>query len=298
MAEPFLKWVGGKRQLLPAIQARLPDMDSVDRYVEPFVGGGAVLFHLLGNHEFDEVHIFDLNPELILCYDTIRDNVGQVISCLSDLTVTYPRDDLEAQKPVFYGVRDRWNQGVGSIHSMTPTQRADRVAQMIFLNKTCFNGLYRVNRSGLFNTPIGRYSQPGFTSPEKLRAVSTALAGVQAHHGSFEACKPFVTSSTFAYFDPPYRPLSNTAAFTSYAKEDFNDDGQRALASFARDLEEAWPGVRLMLSNSDPKNSDPNDEFFDELYQGFTIERVEAKRAINSDASARGSITELLITNY
>ena len=298
MAEPFLKWVGGKRQLLPAIQARLPDMDSVDRYVEPFVGGGAVLFHLLENHAFDQVHIFDLNPELILCYDTIRDNVEQVISSLSDLTATYPRDDLEAQKPVFYGVRDQWNQGVGSIHGMTSTQRAQRVAQMIFLNKTCFNGLYRVNRSGLFNTPIGRYSQPGFTSPEKLRAVSRTLAGVQAHHGSFEACKSFVTSSTFAYFDPPYRPLSNTAAFTSYAKEDFNDDGQRALASFARDLDETMLGVRLMLSNSDPKNSDPNDDFFDDLYQGFTVERVEANRAINSDATARGSITELLITNY
>ena len=298
MAEPFLKWVGGKRQLLSAIQARLPDMDSVDRYVEPFVGGGAVLFHLLENYDFDQVHIFDLNPELILCYDTIRDDVEQVISCLSDLTETYPRDDLEAQKPVFYGVRERWNQGVGSIHGMTPTQRADRVAQMIFLNKTCFNGLYRVNRSGLFNTPIGRYSQPGFTSPEKLRAVSTALADVQAHHGSFEACKPFVTASTFAYFDPPYRPLSNTAAFTSYAKEDFNDDGQRALAKFARDLDETVPGVRLMLSNSDPKNSDPNDDFFDDLYQAFTVERVEANRAINSDASERGRISELLITNF
>ena len=135
---------------------------------------------------------FRFESELILCYDTIRDDVEQVISCLSDLTETYPRDDLGAQKPVFYGVRDQWNQGVGSIHDMTPTQRAQRVAQMIFLNKTCFNGLYRVNRSGLFNTPIGRYSQPGFTSPEKLRAVSTALAGVQAHHGSFEACKSFV----------------------------------------------------------------------------------------------------------
>ena len=169
---------------------------------------------------------------------------------------------------------------------------------MIFLNKTCFNGLYRVNRSGLFNTPIGRYSNPGFTSPEKLRAVSTALASVQAHHGSFEMCKSFVTPSTLAYFDPPYRPLSNTAAFTSYAKEDFNDDGQRSLAGFARYLDGTVPGVRLMLSNSDPKNSDPNDEFFDELYRGFTIERVEANRAINSDASARGSITELLITNF
>jgi DNA adenine methylase len=298
MAKPFLKWVGGKRQLLPAIQARLPDMSKVDRYVEPFVGGGAVLFHLLEHHQFDEVHIFDLNPELILCYETIRDDVETVVSSLSDLTATYPRDDFEAQKPVFYGVRDLWNQGVGSIHGMTRTQRADRVAQMIFLNKTCFNGLYRVNRSGLFNTPIGRYSQPGFTSPEKLRAVSTALAGVQAHHGSFEACKPFVTSSTFAYFDPPYRPLSNTAAFTSYAKEDFNDDSQRALAAFTQDLDETIPSVRLMLSNSDPKNTDPNDEFFDDVYQGFAIARVEANRAINSDAAARGSITELLITNY
>lgn len=298
MAEPFLKWVGGKRQLLPAIQARLPDMSKVDRYVEPFVGGGAVLFHLLEHHLFDEVHIFDVNPELILCYETIRDDVESVVAILADLTSTYPRDDLEAQKPVFYSVRDLWNQGVGSIHKMTPIQRAARVAQMIFLNKTCFNGLYRVNRSGLFNTPIGRYAQPGFTSPETLRAVSAALAGVQAHHGSFEACKSFVTSSTFAYFDPPYRPLSNTAAFTSYAKEDFNDDGQRALASLARELDQTVPGARLMLSNSDPKNSDPNDEFFDELYQGFTVERVEANRAINSDSTARGCINELLITNY
>ena len=298
MAGPFLKWVGGKRQLLPAINARLPDMSNIDRYIEPFVGGGAVLFHLLERFKFDEVHIFDLNPELILCYETLRDDVESVISNLNQLILAYPSDDFEAQKTAYYGIREDWNQSVGKISQMPPPLRSERVAQTIFLNKTCFNGLYRVNRSGRFNTPIGRYLRPSFPNPEQLRDVSQALAHVQAHHGSFETSREHMTSSTFAYFDPPYRPLSNTAAFTSYAKEDFNDEGQRALASFAKKLDSTTPGVRLMLSNSDPRNSDPDDDFFDDLYSDFHIERVSANRAINSNPTARGAISELLITNY
>jgi len=298
MAGPFLKWVGGKRQLLPAINARLPDMSNIDRYIEPFVGGGAVLFHLLDKFEFDEVHIFDLNPELILCYETLRDDVEAVITDLDRLILAYPSDNFEAQKTAYYGIREDWNHSVGEISQLSSHLRSERVAQTIFLNKTCFNGLFRVNRLGRFNTPIGRYLRPSFPNPEQLRDVSETLAQVQTHHGSFETSCEYMTPSTFAYFDPPYRPLSNTAAFTSYAKEDFNDDGQRALASFARRLDSTTSGVRLMLSNSDPRNSDPDDSFFDDLYAGFHIERVSATRAINSNPTARGAISELLITNY
>ena len=298
MARPFLKWAGGKRQLLPEIEARLPsDIAECTTYVEPFIGGGAVLFHLLGRYDFDSVHISDLNPELTLCYRMLQADARSVAISLQGLIDSYPTDQ-EDRGPVYYAIRDDWNSRVEELESLSTEQMATRVAQTLFLNKTCFNGLYRVNRSGRFNTPIGRYLRPSFPNPEQLRDVSQTLTHVQAHHGSFEISREYMTPSTFAYFDPPYRPLSNTAAFTSYAKEDFNDEGQRALASFAQKLDSTTPGVRLMLSNSDPKNSDPNDDFFDDLYQGFTVERVEANRAINSDATARGSITELLITNY
>ena len=243
------------------------------------------------------MHIFDLNPELILCYETLRNDVESVISDLDQLILAYPSDDFEHKRQhIMAFVRiesiSRENQ------SDAPSSPFRTRSQTIFLNKTCFNGLYRVNRSGRFNTPIGRYLRPSFPNPEQLRDVSQALAHVQAHHGSFETSHEHMTSSTFAYFDPPYRPLSNTAAFTSYAKEDFNDEGQRALASFAKKLDSTTPGVRLMLSNSDPRNSDPDDDFFDDLYSDFHIERVSANRAINSNPTARGAISELLITNY
>jgi DNA adenine methylase len=296
MARPFLKWAGGKRQLISEIEARLPaDIDECTTYVEPFIGGGAVLFHLLKTRNFEEVYISDLNPELILCYRTLQDDASKVITHLSRLVDAYPAEQ-DDRKVAFYGIRDEWNSKVEGIESLSKTQKAKRTAQTLFLNKTCFNGLFRVNRKGEFNVPIGSYVNPSFQSPEDLLEVQSALQGVTIHEAPFEECEKWVNEATFVYFDPPYRPLSKTSSFVSYSKGDFNDDHQKRLAALFCTLD--GMGVQLLLSNSDPKNTVPDDDFFDDLYAAFRIERVRANRAINSDASKRGKISELLIRNY
>jgi DNA adenine methylase len=296
MARPFLKWAGGKRQLISEIEARLPaDIDECTTYVEPFVGGGAVLFHLLKTRSFEEIHISDLNPDLILCYRTLQDDAPKVITQLSKLVDPYPNEQDEREN-TFYGIRDEWNSDVGEIEALSKTQKYKRTAQTIFLNKTCFNGLFRVNKAGEFNVPIGSYDKPSFPRPEDLLDVQSALQGVTIHQGPFEECEKWVNAATFVYFDPPYRPLSDTAHFISYSNRDFNDHDQERLARLFRTLD--GMGVQLMLSNSDPKNTVPDDDFFDALYSDFPIDRVLSHRSINSDGSSRGMINEILVRNY
>ena len=295
MARPFLKWAGGKRQLISEIEARLPaDIDECTTYVEPFVGGGAVLFHLLKTRSFEEVHISDLNPELILCYRTLQEDALSIINHLSILIDAYPSEQ-DQRKDSFYRIRNEWNSNVGRIEALSKTQKAKRTAQMLFLNKTCFNGLFRVNRKGEFNVPIGGYVNPSFPRTEDLLEVQSALQGVTIHEAPFEECEKWVNDRAFVYFDPPYRPLSDTSSFVSYSKGDFNDQDQKRLAKLFRTLD--GMGAKLLLSNSDPKNTIPDDDFFDDLYTGFKIERVSANRAINSNPDRRGPITELLISN-
>ena len=296
MARPFLKWAGGKRQLMKEIEARLPsDIEECKSYIEPFVGGGAVLFHLLETRTFEEVHISDVNPELILCYRTLKSDAKSVIKHLSKLIESYPSEQ-DQRKESYYAIRQDWNSNVGKIPSLSKTQRAKRTSKTLFLNKTCFNGLFRVNQSGAFNVPIGSYETPSFPSPQSLLEVQEVLQRVTIHEAPFEECEKWVNESSFVYFDPPYRPLSDTAHFVSYSKSDFNDEDQKRLALFFRILDET--GAKLLLSNSDPKNIDKNDDFFDSLYKGYNISRVNASRAINSNPKKRGRITELLICNY
>ena len=178
---------------------------------------------------------------------------------------------------------------------MSKPNKIKRVAQTIFLNKTCFNGLFRVNSKGEFNVPIGSYKIPSFPSKQDLLEVQTALEKVTIHLGSFEECKEFIDEKTFVYFDPPYRPLSETSHFVSYTKGAFDDEDQKRLARFVQEVNDA--GSKFILSNSDPKNTVPDDEFFDNLYSDFKIDRILCNRAINSKASKRGAITELLIGN-
>ena len=296
MARPFLKWAGGKRQLISEIEARLPsNIDECSSYVEPFIGGGAVLFHLLESRRFDEVHISALNPELVLCYRTLQEDADEVIKHLSKMIESYPSEQ-EDRKESYYAIREDWNSDVGKIPSLSKTRMAKRTAQTLFLNKTCFNGLFRVNRKGEFNVPIGSYVNPSFPSSEDLLEVQKALQGITIHEAPFEECESWVSKDSFVYFDPPYRPLSDTANFVSSAKGDFNDQDQERLATLFRELDQK--GAKVLLSNSDPKNTVPEDDFFDDLYSGFTIDRVEANRAINSNPDRRGAITELLIRNY
>jgi len=296
MAQPFLKWAGGKRQLMKEIETRLPkNLESYNTYVEPFIGGGAVLFHLLEKYDFENVHISDLNPELILCYEMLKLDAKSVIKNLDKLIEAYP-EEIEDRKEVYYKIRTDWNEDVGNINSLSKSKKIKRVSQMLFLNRTCFNGLFRVNRKGEFNVPIGSYKKPSFPKAENLLAVQKALENVTIHLSSFENCESWVDKSTFIYFDPPYRPLSDTSHFVSYSKGDFDDENQKQLAHTFRSLDKK--NVKLLLSNSDPKNTVADDEFFDELYSGFNIQRVSANRAINSNPDLRGTITELLISNY
>ena len=296
MAQPFLKWAGGKRQLMKEIETRLPkNLESYNTYVEPFIGGGAVLFHLLEKYDFENVHISDLNPELILCYEMLKLDAKSVIKNLDKLIEAYP-EEIEDRKEVYYKIRTDWNEDVGNINSLSKSKKIKRVSQMLFLNRTCFNGLFRVNRKGEFNVPIGNYKKPSFPKAENLLAVQKALENVTIHLSSFENCEFWVDKSTFIYFDPPYRPLSDTSHFVSYSKGEFDDENQKQLAHTFRSLDKK--NVKLLLSNFDPKNTVADDEFFDELYSGFNIQRVSAKRAINSNPNKKGIITELLISNY
>jgi len=295
MAKPFLKWAGGKRQLIPEIEKRLPsEINEVETYVEPFIGGGALLFHMLENYNFKQIHISDINLELVLCYRQLQSSVNDVISSLEKLVDEFP-STTEERSDYFYKIRDLWNSNL-DIESMTDEERSSRVAQMIFLNKTCFNGLFRLNRSGKFNVPTGRYKNPSFPSAESLKEVNQALKGVIIHHASYEKCLEWVDDKSFVYFDPPYRPLSKTSSFIAYSKGDFNDDNQTELASLTKELHKK--NVSFLLSNSDPRNTVKDDEFFDELYSDFQIDRVFASRAINSNPDRRGKISELLIKNY
>jgi DNA adenine methylase len=263
-------------------------------YIEPFIGGGALLFHMLENYKFKNIHISDINLELVLCYRQIQSSVEDVIESLDKLIAAFP-ENTESRSDFFYKIRELWNSNL-DIESMNDGQKSERVAQMIFLNKTCFNGLFRLNRSGKFNVPTGRYKNPSFPNPETLREVNLALKDVKIHHGSYEECLKWVDENSFVYFDPPYRPLSKTSSFVSYSKGDFNDEDQADLASLTKELDSKK--VKFLLSNSDPKNTIPDDDFFDDLYNDFRIERVFASRAINSNPEKRGKISELMIRNY
>ena len=295
MAKPFLKWAGGKRQMISEIEKRLPpNINEIETYVEPFIGGGALLFHMLENYNFKQIHISDINLELVLCYRQLQSSVNEVISSLEKLVDEFP-STTEERSDYFYKIRNLWNSNL-DIESMTDEERSSRVAQMIFLNKTCFNGLFRLNRSGKFNVPTGRYKNPSFPSAESLREVNQALQGVTIHHTSYENCLEWIDDNCFVYLDPPYRPLSKTSSFISYSKGDFNDNNQIELAHMIKELDKK--NVFFLLSNSDPTNTVPDDSFFDDLYSGYNIDRVNAKRAINSVGTGRGLIRELLIYNY
>jgi len=295
---PFLKWAGGKRQLLSEIEEKLPkDIEAYDTYVEPFIGGGAVMFHLLYHHSFQNIVALDINPELILCYKTLQSSVKEVIKELRLLRNNYPsHDKIDERKEYFYSIRGEWNRNKSKIFAQKKKERVKRVAQTIFLNRTCFNGLFRVNSKGEFNVPIGSYKNPKILDVDNLINVSQAIKDVRFHHAEYSEVLLHLGNKSFIYFDPPYRPLTNSASFTAYSKSGFNDDNQHQLAELCQQLHEN--GVQFLLSNSDPKNADKEDMFFDDLYADFTINRVEANRAINSKGSGRGKITELLVQNY
>lgn len=293
--KPILKWAGGKTQLLAEISHAYPDGfgKTIKRYAEPFVGGGAVLFDVLSKYTLDEIYISDVNAELINMYLVVRDNVDDLIGILTTYQNEYRLLDSAGRKKYYYDKRDEFNALIVSGQSKSGIISA---ALFIFLNRTCFNGLYRANRSGLFNVPKGDQVNPLICNEENLRSVSAALSKVTIVCGDYTASKDFIDKNTLVYLDPPYRPLKGRDSFISYTEQEFDDSCQQELAGFIEEINAK--GAYIILSNSDPKNVDPDDDFFDELYAEYDIQRIQAKRKINRNADSRGYITELLIKNY
>ena len=271
-AQPFLKWVGGKAQLLQQFAPLFPQ--QIDRYFEPFIGGGAVFFHLKHRFPAMRARLYDINDELINTYQVVRDFPQDLMRRLDEHLTHYNLD------------RDRYYYLVRSRHHLPRTEIVERAARMIFLNKTCFNGLWRVNGRGEFNVPIGSHKNPSLYNRDNILAANAALQGVELTTLDFRDTLAGIQPGDFVYIDPPYVPVSQTANFTSYAKEDFGIAEQQELAALFADA--AQRGVRMMLSNSDVP-------LVRELYRGFTRHTVSARRAINRDGAKRGAVNEVLV---
>lgn len=292
-AKPFLKWAGGKGQLLKEIEQYYPFAKdtTITKYAEPFVGGGAVLFDVLNKYAVDEVYISDINAELINTYITIRDNSDELISRLKAMESDYLVKDADARKKAYLEARARFNA-----LKRDGIRDTEAASLMIFLNRTCFNGLYRVNKAGDYNVPMGAYKNPQICNEDNLLNVSKKLQNANIVCGDYKDSASFIDDKTFVYFDPPYRPLTKTANFTSYTEQLFDDNKQLELANFVQDLDNK--GALIVISNSDPKNTDENDNFFDDAYAKQNIKRVSATRMINRNSDKRGKINELLISNF
>lgn len=268
LARPLIKWAGGKASLLPEILSRLPE--KINTYYEPFLGGGAVFFALAAEKRFDRAVLLDVNADLITTYSAVANDLENVIRRLKH----YAKGHCEMQ---FYAVRKL------DPKKLNPAERA---ARFIYLNKTCFNGLYRVNKKGEFNVPFGSYKNPMICDEENLQAVSSVLSKVTIAAHDFGAVS-LARRGDAVYCDPPYAPLSETSNFTSYTAGGFGAQEQTRLRDFAKKLDAQ--GVRVLLSNSDTP-------FVREIYKGFRIEEVRARRSINSKGGKRGEVGELLIS--
>lgn len=292
-ARPFVKWAGGKGQLIDILKSNLPVGfgDTITRYAEPFVGGGALLFALLNEYTFEEVYINDNNKELINVFKVIKSDCEKLISKLEFLQEEYKNLDAEQQQEYYYSKRESFND-----IELNEETSIEKASLFIFLNKTCFNGLYRVNKAGKFNVPAGKYKNPLICDKDNLRNISNKIKNVVICSCDYHDVENFADENTLVYFDPPYRPLNATSAFTSYTENQFDDSDQVSLAELFKKLDSK--GVKVMLSNSDPHNTNFEDNFFDDLFAGYDIQRITATRSINSKAEKRGDVTELLIKNY
>lgn len=292
IAKPFLKWAGGKTQLITEIENTLTHeiIKTKFTYIEPFIGSGAILFWMLKKFpNMEKAVINDINSDLINTYKTIASKPKELISILQILQ--YEFHSLESKedekKEYFYKKR--------MLYNTRENEPSSQAALFIFLNRTCFNGLYRVNKNNGYNVPMGSYKKPTICDQDNIIAVSNALQKVEILCGDYQKTLDYANNNTLFYFDPPYKPLSNTSSFNSYAKDEFDDAEQIRLRNFCSNLDalrHQW-----ILSNSDVKGKNINNNFFDDLYSDFIIMRVDAKRSINANPDKRGKLTELLITN-
>lgn len=291
--KPFVKWVGGKGQLIEQLESMLPAGFGTRKnvtYIEPFVGGGAMLFHMLQTYSnISSIVINDINPDLTTCYEIVRDSPCELIDALFQFQREYASlVSEELRLEYFLTKRARYNTRAAG--------RVENSALFIFLNRTCFNGLYRVNKSGLFNVPFGKYVSPTICDSRTILEDSRLLQGVEIMTGDFERTFEKMGECTLFYFDPPYRPLSNTSSFNNYSKEGFNDSAQIRLKVFCDKITAV--GGMFMLSNSDCLAKDGKDRFFDDLYASYTIEHVFAHRNVNAVASKRGKLSEIVVRNF
>lgn len=291
-AKPFVKWAGGKRQLIPTIDEFVAVANgkvAIDTYVEPFVGGGAVLFWILSNYDqIKQAVINDINVDLMTAYKVVRDNPKDLTEALTKLQREYYSIKEDERMGFFSKIRDLFNQ-----KTLDPVENT---SYFIFLNKTCFNGLFRVNKKGFFNVPFGKYGNPTICDETNIYACSRLLQKVEILCGDYSQTIGYANQHSLYYFDPPYKPLSMTSNFTSYSSTAYNDEEQMRLCAFCQKIDEA--GSLFLLSNSDVSQVDHGNCFFDDLYRDFNIHRVRARRMINSVASKRGNVSELLICNF
>ena len=291
IAKPFLKWAGGKTQLIDQIIARLPNEFSSNPFIfiEPFVGGGALLFHLLNRFpKIEKVIINDLNKDLITTYETIKNDVSNLIVRLEEIEKDYYKvlDNKELSSDFYYSIREKFN--------LRNSNDVNQSAYFIFLNRTCFNGLYRVNKSNKFNVPKGDYKNPRICDTQNLRLVSQALQKVQINCGDYFDLLKDVEEGTFIYLDPPYKPLSKTSSFNHYTNVAFDDLEQSRLLKFCESI--TTKGAFWIQSNSNHMD-ESGKSYFKELYSEFQVDVVSAKRMINTYDSNKKHINEVLIYN-
>lgn len=290
-AHPFIKWVGGKTQLLQEIERSLSEDFSTKQeitYIEPFVGGGAVLFWILQKYNnITKAIINDVNAELICTYKVVKNHVSELIERLAAIQSDYVPLSSDERKRYYLQRRTEFNE--------KPISDIETAALFIFLNRTCFNGLYRVNSKGQFNVPHGRYANPKICDTSNLLACSNLLQNVEILCGDFVNTLQFASDRALFYLDPPYRPLTETSSFTAYSLTGFDDREQLRLRDFCEQI--TVEQAMFIASNSDPTNIKPNEDFFDRIYSRFNIRRVSATRMINSVSTGRGAINEVIISN-
>ena len=284
MTKPFIKWVGGKSSAITAISEFYPDnIASIKNYCEPFIGGGAMFFHLASLYKFEKIIINDISPYLIKTYIAVRDNLENLIKILNSYEKNYLALEIKDKEKIFYQFRDKFNNS-------DYYEEIELAAIFIFLNKTCFNGLFRLNSKGKLNSPFGFNKKPSFYNHKNICQASLMLQRADILCQDFYSLKDDIKNDFFIYLDPPYRPISKTSSFNGYFGNNFNDEQQKQLKDFVADISS---NNKILISNSDDGS-----DFFDKLYDGFTINKIKVSRMINSNANLRGKINELLISNY
>lgn len=299
--KPFLKWAGGKTQVLTDLVTKLPEKTIkskiIDSYIEPFVGGGAFFFYLKTHFEVNKAYLFDINKELLIGYKVIQNNPAELIKKLDKISEIYFSKNKTDQTKLFYEIRETYNkQRTKFDYEKYNKNWIERSSYLIFLNKTCFNGLFRLNKIGGFNVPYGGYTNPKICDEINILEVNKALKNTKIIQGDFSNSEDYIDKNSVVYFDPPYRPINKTSSFTTYSTGGFTDEDQKRLADFYKKM--SGRGAYLIMSNSDSKNSAKDNDFFDTLYKNFKICRILANRMINCNGDKRGKISEILITNY